>query len=95
MSGIWFAYIMTNYGNTVLYVGITNNLNRRIWEHKNYKADSFTKKYNLFKLVWFEEFPSPLDAIQAEKKLKGWTRKKKCLLIEDKNPNYRDLMTLR
>ena len=92
----WFVYIITNYKNTVLYTGITNNLQRRIWEHKTgLIKSSFSKKYHLYKLVWFEEFNTPREAIEAEKKIKGWKREKKIKLIKGKNPNFQDLFTLR
>ena len=92
----WFVYIITNYKNTVLYIGITNNLERRIWEHKTgLIKSSFSNKYHLYKLVWFEEFNTPQEAIEAEKKIKGWKREKKIRLIKDKNPNFQDLFTLR
>lgn len=61
----------------MLYVGITNNLERRVFEHKNKIIDGYTKKYNVNKLVYFEEFSNPNDAIAVEKKIKGWTRKRK------------------
>jgi putative endonuclease len=75
MSKSWFVYIITNYKNTVLYIGITNNLKRRIWEHKTgLIKNSFSKKYHLYKLMWFEEFNTPQETIEAEKIIKGWRR---------------------
>ncbi len=92
----WFVYILTNYPNSVLYTGITNNLNRRISEHKEgLIKDSFTSRYKLYKLLWFEEFPSPNEAIQVEKRVKDFRRDKKINLIKLKNPNFQDLFTLR
>jgi len=92
----WFVYILTNYRNTVLYTGITNNLQKRVWEHKRGSAPgSFSKRYRLYKLVWFEKFDSPQEAIAIEKKIKGWRREKKLDLIENKNLNFKDLSTLR
>ena len=92
----WFVYILTNYSNSVLYTGITNNLNRRISEHKEgLIKDSFTSRYKLYKLLWFEEFPSPNEAIQVEKRVKDFRRDKKINLIKLKNPNFQDLFTLR
>ena len=88
----YFVYITTNKWNTVLYTGITNNLHRRIEEHKNKTIKGFTSKYNINKLVYYEEFNDPNDAICAEKKIKGWTKKKKIDLIEIDNPRFRDLM---
>lgn len=68
----WFVYIITNYTNNVLYTGITNNLERRIWEHKNgIKQNAFSKKYRLYKLLWFEVFNSATEAIKVEKRIKG------------------------
>jgi len=92
----WFVYILTNCKNTVLYTGITNNLQRRIWEHKKgLGSHSFSKKYHLYKLIWFEEFDSPQKAIEIEKKIKGWRREKKLKLIKNKNPKFQNLSTLR
>lgn len=92
MRKSWFVYIITNYTNSVLYTGITNNLTRRLWEHKNgVNVTSFSKKYKLFKVVWFEQFPSPLSAIEVEKKIKGWTRQKKLNLIKTSNPDFKNL----
>lgn len=85
------TYILTNKYNKVLYVGVTNNLERRIYEHKNKIIPGFTAKYNLNKLVWFENFKNVNDAISAEKKIKGWLRVKKIKLIESLNKEWRDL----
>lgn len=82
---------MVNIGNTTLYTGITNNLQRRVYEHREKLIDGFTKKYNLTKLVFFERFNSPEQAIVAEKRIKGWVRSKKIRLIESKNPKWEDL----
>lgn len=87
----YFVYILTNKYNTVLYIGVTNNLERRVYEHKNKLIEGFSKKYNLSKLVYFEEFNSIDDAIAIEKKLKGWLRSKKITLIVSKNPQWKDL----
>ncbi len=87
----WYVYIITNYKNTVLYIGVTNNLQRRINEHRQGIGSQFSKKYRLYKLIWFEEFTSPLEAIATEKRLKGWRREKKVRLIEEKNPQWKDL----
>jgi len=88
----WYVYIITNHTNRVLYTGITNDLNRRIFEHKSgIICTSFSTKYKLYKLIWFEEFTSPRDAISSEKKIKGWTREKKLKLIRQLNPNFKDL----
>jgi len=96
MQKHWFVYILTNYKNSVLYTGITNNLQKRVWEHKTgLIKNSFSKRYNLYKLVWLEEFNSPLQAIEIEKKIKGWKRERKIRLIQSKNSGFRDLFTLR
>lgn len=84
-------YILTNKNNTVLYVGVTNNLTRRIWEHKSKLIEGFTKKYNVDKLVYFESFDNPKDAIKREKQLKAGSRKKKVELINKINPEWKDL----
>jgi len=85
------TYILTNKSNKVLYIGVTDNLERRIYEHKNKIIPGFTAKYNLNKLVWFESFANVNDAISAEKKIKGWLRIKKINLIESKNKEWKDL----
>ena len=92
----YFVYILTNFTNSVFYVGITNDINRRVWEHKNKKSiNSFTGKYNIYKLVWYEMFPTSGEAILIEKRMKGWTRVKKIKLIKSKNPNFDDITALR
>ncbi|MDO8444219.1 MAG: GIY-YIG nuclease family protein [bacterium] len=88
---MYFTYIITNKINTVLYTGVTNNLQRRMFEHKNKIISGFSSKYNLNKLVWYQEFNEINDALSAEKRVKGWTRQKKNNLIELLNPNWRDL----
>jgi len=82
---------MTNKNNT-LYTGITNDLRRRLYEHKNKLVKGFTEKYNIDKLIWYEIFNNPIEAIVAEKKIKGWTRIKKMALIKSKNPNFEELL---
>ena len=74
---MYYVYILTNKNNTVLYTGVTNDLCRRLYEHKNHLNDGFTKRYNLEKLVYFETFTNIKDAIIREKTIKGWTRAKK------------------
>lgn len=92
----YYVYMLTNYTNSVLYVGVTNNLRRRVYQHKKgYSKNSFTRRYRLYKLVWFEEFPTSLEAIESEKKIKKWRRKKKEQLIESVNTEWRDLLALR
>lgn len=86
----YWIYILTNRSNT-LYVGITNDLQRRLYEHKNKLADGFSSKYNLNKLIYFEEYQDINEAIKREKQIKGWLRKKKIDLIKTKNPEFKDL----
>ena len=86
-----FVYILTNYQRTVLYSGVTNNIARRIAEHKNEATDSFTKKYKVSRLVYYEVLDAISDAITREKQLKGGSRSKKLLLINSMNPGWRDL----
>jgi len=88
---LYYVYIMTNKNNTVLYTGITNNLQRRIYEHKNKLAKGFTAKYNIDKLVYFECTSDIIAAISKEKKIKGWNRQKKEKLINMLNPEWADL----
>ena len=87
---MYYVYILTNKSNEVLYIGVTNNLVRRLCEHQNEQIEGFTKRYHLHKLVFFEEFSDINDAIACEKRLKCWTRSKKNALIESKNPNWDD-----
>jgi len=88
----YFVYILANYTNTVLYTGITNNIERRFFEHKlKTNPNSFSAKYKTNKLVWFEEFNSPIEAIETEKRIKGWVRKRKIKLIEELNPEWKNL----
>ena len=81
---------MTNNSKT-LYTGITNNLNRRVYEHKNKLVEGFTKKYRINKLVYFEMFNKADDAIRREKQIKDWLRQKKLNLIDQMNPEWKDL----
>lgn len=82
---------MTNFTNTVLYVGMTNDLDRRVAEHKSGQREGFTKRYNINKLVYWESSTNVKDAIAREKQIKGWTRKKKKELVETMNPSWNDL----
>lgn len=86
-----FTYIITNSSNTTLYIGVTSNLIKRIWEHKNHVVNGFSKRYNLEKLVYFEQCDSIETAILREKFLKGKTRQYKISLIEKGNPTWKDL----
>lgn len=82
---------MTNETNSVLYTGITSNLPGRAWQHKEKLIEGFTKKYNIDKLVYYEVFKEPLEAITREKQIKAGSRKKKIDLIISKNPSFLDL----
>ena len=86
----YYVYIMTNRSKT-LYTGMTNDLTRRVHEHKEKLIPGFTKKYNISKLVWFDRTTDVQAAIAYEKKIKGWLREKKIALIESKNPEWQDL----
>lgn len=85
------VYIMTNANNNVLYIGITNNLERRVWEHKNGEGGVFTSKYKCVKLVYYEDFSTIDAAIKREKNLKDWRREWKDNLIYKANPEFKDL----
>lgn len=87
----YFVYILASQKNGTLYIGVTNNLLRRIEEHKNKVNDGFTKKYNVNMLVYYESTNYIIDAITREKRLKNWKRDWKLKLIEDFNPNWKDL----
>ena len=87
----YFVYISTNKRHTVLYTGVTNNLERRVNEHRNKLIDGFTKRYNITKLLYFEETPDVKSAIEREKQIKGMNRKRKITLIKTLNPNFIDL----
>jgi putative endonuclease len=88
---IFYAYILANASNSVLYVGVTNNLERRIFQHKNKLLKGFTKKYNVDKLVYFETFDDIELAISREKQLKGYSRAKKEELINKSNKEWSEL----
>ncbi len=85
------VYIMTNYQETTFYIGVTSNLQKRIWEHKNKVVEGFTNKYNVDKLVYFELTNSIESAINREKQLKRWHRQWKINLIKETNPEFKDL----
>jgi len=87
----YFVYILTNWNNKVMYIGVTNDLARRIYEHKNKLTEGFTKRYNVNKLVYFETTRDVRAAIDREKQLKGWIRKRKDALVESENPEWKDL----
>jgi len=87
----YYVYIMTNAGNTVLYVGVTNDLMRRVYQHKEKLADGFTRKYNVVKLVYYEILEDIQNAIVREKQIKAGSRHKKLELINGMNREWRDL----
>ena len=87
----YFVYLMASKKNGTLYVGVTNNLIRRVYEHKNGRIEGFTSRYAVHQLVWFEVTPAIEAAIQKEKQIKNWTREWKMALIEQTNPEWRDL----
>ena len=86
----YFVYIITNRSKT-LYKGVTNNLERRVYEHKNKLVAGFTSKYNITKLVYYEETSNVHAALAREKQIKGWRRAKKIALIEAENPEWKDI----
>ncbi|HOO72411.1 MAG TPA: GIY-YIG nuclease family protein [Spirochaetota bacterium] len=87
----YYVYIMTNKYNTILYTGVTNNLIKRVFEHKEKTIEGFTKKYNCNKLVWFEEALNIKSAIAKEKQIKKWKKDYKINLINSMNPDWKDL----
>ncbi|MBI1911010.1 MAG: GIY-YIG nuclease family protein [Deltaproteobacteria bacterium] len=87
----FYVYILASKQNGTLYIGVTNDILRRVYEHKNDLVDGFCKKYGVHNLVYFEQFDEIESAIQREKQLKKWNRKWKTDLIEKTNPNWRDL----
>ena len=87
----YYVYILTNWNHRILYTGVTNNIERRLYEHRHGVNDGFTKKYNAHKLVFYTSFSNIDDAIAFEKKVKGWRRSKKNALIEEENPYWKDL----
>ncbi|PYK12902.1 MAG: hypothetical protein DME65_03145 [Verrucomicrobia bacterium] len=86
----FYVYIMTNRGRVVLYTGITNSLMRRVSQHQNSEVEGFTKTYKVDRLIYYERFNDPRDAITREKEIKGWRREKKNALIKRMNPKWAD-----
>jgi len=86
----YYVYILTNAARTVFYIGVTNDLIRRTYEHREHFVDGFTKRYRVDRLVYFEEFATAYDAITREKELKKWSRRKKLALIQEDNPSLED-----
>jgi len=89
--GTYYVYILASKRNGTLYIGVTNNLQKRIWQHKNDVVEGFTKRYKVHNLVYFERTNSVVAAIEYEKRLKGWNRSWKIKLIEKDNSVWRDL----
>jgi len=87
----YFVYILASKPNGTLYTGVTSNLIARIWQHKNNIVEGFTQQYQVHRLVYFEEHHAPNDAILREKQIKKWNRSWKIKLIEEKNPEWKDL----
>jgi len=85
------VYILASQKNGTLYIGVTSDLIKRIWEHRNNFVEGFTKKYNVSQLVYFEQYQDMMTAITREKQLKKWNRSWKLALIEKENPNWHDL----
>ena len=88
---MYFVYMLTNWDDSVLYIGVTGNLQRRIYEHRMGLVEGFTKKYNVYKLVYFEQTNDVYSAISREKQLKKWSRHKKNILVNSINPQWQDL----
>jgi len=88
---MYFVYILSNWDDSVLYIGVTGNLQKRLYEHRSGLADGFTKKYNIHKLVYYEYSNDVYSAISREKQLKKWIRTKKNALISKQNPEWKDL----
>jgi len=91
MTKTYYIYILASKRNGTLYIGVTNDLERRLYEHKNNLLEGFTNKYNVHNLVYYEDVTDVHAALQREKQLKRWTRKWKLELIEKVNPEWRDL----
>ena len=87
----FYVYILASRRHGTLYIGVTNDLIRRVYEHKIKAVRGFTKRYNVYRLVWFEIYDDPENAIAREKELKKWRRDWKIRLIEESNPNWDDL----
>jgi putative endonuclease len=87
----YYVYVLTNSNNNVLYIGMTNNLERRVFEHKNKLVEGFTEKYNLTKLVYYEVTGDVQSAISREKQIKNWHREWKINFINESNPEWKDL----
>lgn len=91
MDKTYYVYLLTNWNHKVMYIGVTSNLERRLYEHKNKLVEGFTNKYNVDKLVYFETTNDALAAIEREKQIKKWRREKKNQLVVGMNPEWKDL----
>ena len=91
MRKSYYIYILTNASGT-LYIGVTSDLIKRIWEHKHKVVKGFTEKYNIETLIYYEEYADPENAILREKQLKGWLKKKKLALIRKVNPEFKEVV---
>ena len=91
MKKSYFVYILTNFEETTFYIGVTSNLQKRIWEHKNKVVEGFTEKYNVDRLVYYEQTEDVETALNREKQLKRWHRQLKINLIKEFNPEMKDL----
>ena len=91
MNKTYAVYILTNYNETTFYIGVTGNLQKRIWEHKNKVVEGFTKKYNVDRLVYYELTEDVESALNREKQLKRWHRQWKINLIKEMNPEFKDI----
>jgi len=91
MNKQYYVYFMTNKNNTVIYTGVTSDLKKRVYEHKAKLVKGFTKRYNLDKLVYYEVFDDPYNAISREKQIKGGSRQRKIDLINNMNKEWKDL----
>ena len=89
-----YVYLLTNQSDAVMYIGVTNDLKRRLLEHRSGLIEGFTKKYHVHKLVYYETFSDINNAIRREKQLKGWIRAKKNALVETMNPKWLDLSVI-
>jgi len=91
MEKYFYVYILSSRRNGTLYIGVTSNLVKRVFEHKNDLVEGFTERYGVHNLVWYEQHENPLSAIAREKQLKKWKRDWKLRLIEQDNPEWKDL----
>ena len=88
----YWVYVLASGSGNAMYIGVTNNLEKRVWEHRNGSGSEFAKKYRITRLVHAEEYDNPTDANAREKQLKGWRRDRKNELVRSMNPEWRDLM---